>query len=240
MTSVQLSASGLGAARERVPQHARRRSACRSLFGAVDHDELNRDMEARLRELSERDQKRWNFDFAAGTPLLGEYEWEAAAAEATPAFYQETVQAGKKRAAAAAVGTVTPRTETPHRESASAGQPSCTRAKARRRRKTGARAATAPARIPGSKERENCARASLKSPSAPSPPSKRRGNDFGEGFLQLKNETPQVMRITSEGASPSRKQHDDDDDDDDDGQSTLPQLLVHIFMLYSVEDEENC
>ncbi|XP_026775360.2 cyclin-dependent kinase inhibitor 1C [Pangasianodon hypophthalmus] len=145
MTSVQLSVCGLGAARERVPQHARRRSACRSLFGAVDHDELNRDMEARLRELSERDQKRWNFDFAAGTPLLGEYEWEAAAAEATPAFYQETVQAGKKRAAAA---TVTPRTETPHRESASAGQPSCTRARRAKRRKTSARAAPARARIP--------------------------------------------------------------------------------------------
>ncbi|XP_060758751.1 cyclin-dependent kinase inhibitor 1C-like [Neoarius graeffei] len=119
------------------------RAACRSLFGAVDHEELNRDIEAKLRELSEQDQKRWNFNFVTGTPLLGDYEWEGAAGEATPAFYQESVQVGKRRAVAP---HVKPHTEAPDREnraredaaggtvspeSASAGKQSRTRRRAR-------------------------------------------------------------------------------------------------------------
>ncbi|KAF4080998.1 hypothetical protein AMELA_G00155850 [Ameiurus melas] len=135
MSSVQFSVSGSGAARESIPQRARR-SVCRSLFGSVDHDELNRDIEAKLRELSDRDQKRWNFNFGSGTPLQGAYEWEGAAAEATPAFYQESVQVGKNRAV---VVHVKPRTDAPNRQnsaqdpaggstgspgSASAGKPS--------------------------------------------------------------------------------------------------------------------
>ncbi|KAK3557732.1 hypothetical protein QTP86_000317 [Hemibagrus guttatus] len=112
MSSVQLSISGLGASRGSAPQHVRR-SVCRSLFGPVDHDELNRDVEAKLREISERDQKRWNFNFVSDTPLLGDYEWEGAAVEATPAFYQESVQVGKRRA----VGLqVKPHVEAPNRE----------------------------------------------------------------------------------------------------------------------------
>lgn len=100
MSTVQLSVSTFGATIAHPPQHARR-SACRSLFGPVDHDELNRDIEAKLRESSERDQKRWNFNFVSGTPLHGDYEWEGAAADTTPAFYQETVRVGKTRAALA-------------------------------------------------------------------------------------------------------------------------------------------
>lgn len=146
MSSVQqLSISSVGAARGPFfPQRACR-SVCRSLFGAVDHEELNRDIEAKLREISERDQKRWNFNFVAGTPLLGDYEWEGTAAETTPAFYQESVQVGKRRAVAP---QVKPHTEAPNREncarkdaasgavspeSASTGTQSCTRRKTRAR-----------------------------------------------------------------------------------------------------------
>ncbi|XP_072529916.1 cyclin-dependent kinase inhibitor 1 [Salminus brasiliensis] len=80
--------------RDTVP----RSRVCRSLFGPVDHDELNREMKAKLREISERDQKRWNFNFGTGQPLPGEYEWEEAPGETSPAFYQECVRAGRSRA----------------------------------------------------------------------------------------------------------------------------------------------
>lgn len=91
MSSVQLSFSSSGAARGSLPQPARR-NVCRSLFGPVNHSELNRDMDAKLREIYERDEKRWNFNFVSGTPLQGAYEWEGAAVEATPVFYRESVR----------------------------------------------------------------------------------------------------------------------------------------------------
>ncbi|GAA6111869.1 cyclin-dependent kinase inhibitor 1 [Tachysurus ichikawai] len=117
MSSVQLRVSGLAASRSSAPQHARR-SVCRSLFGPVDHDELNRDIETKMREISERDQKRWNFNFVSDTPLHGDYEWERTAVEATPAFYQETVQIGKHRAVAL---HVEPHVEAPNRETCARG-----------------------------------------------------------------------------------------------------------------------
>lgn len=158
MSSVQLSVSNVEIPRGSFPQRARR-SVCRSLFGPVDHDELNRDVEAKLREISERDQKRWNFNFVSGTPLHGEYEWEGAAVEATPAFYQETVQVGKRRAA---VGPqVKPNTEAPNGENSvwdedaraavfndrtSTGTPSCTSCT---RRKTSTLFTTSTSRVTG-------------------------------------------------------------------------------------------
>lgn len=151
MSGVQLSVSGLGAARGSFPQRARR-SVRRSLFGPVDHDELSRDIEAKLREISERDQKRWNFNFVSDTPLHGDYEWEGAAVEATPAFYQDTVQVGKRRVAAL---QVKPHAEAPNCENAardataaaargalSPRKRSCTRRTTTSRRKTSARFAT--------------------------------------------------------------------------------------------------
>lgn len=75
----------------------RRTGVCRNLFGPVDHDELNREMKEKLREISERDQQRWNFNFEANTPLEGDYEWEAVTADKTPVFYQDSVQDGKIR-----------------------------------------------------------------------------------------------------------------------------------------------
>ncbi|XP_017571219.1 cyclin-dependent kinase inhibitor 1B [Pygocentrus nattereri] len=75
------------------PPHAR---VCRSLFGPVDHEELNREMKEKLHEIAERDQRRWNFNFGAGVPLPGEYEWEETPGETSPAFYQECVRVGKR------------------------------------------------------------------------------------------------------------------------------------------------
>lgn len=91
MSNVQLSSMALErlVARRTFPLH-RRTSVCRNLFGPVDHDELSRDMKAKLREISEQSQQRWNFDFDAHTPLDGDYQWEEVEAERSPAFYRES------------------------------------------------------------------------------------------------------------------------------------------------------
>ncbi|XP_032380020.1 cyclin-dependent kinase inhibitor 1C [Etheostoma spectabile] len=98
MTNVQLSCSALDrlVARRTFPLH-RRTSVCRNLFGPVDHDELNREMKAKLREISERDQQRWNFNFEDNTPLDGDYKWEEVPVDKTPVFYQDSVQNGRTR-----------------------------------------------------------------------------------------------------------------------------------------------
>ncbi|XP_032406354.1 cyclin-dependent kinase inhibitor 1C-like [Xiphophorus hellerii] len=112
MSHVQLSSSALErlVARRTFPLQ-RRTGVCRSLFGPVDHDELSRDVKAKLREISERDQQRWNFNFEDNTPLEGDYEWEEMPAERTAAFYRESVQSGRTRVPA------TPVKQTPFSES---------------------------------------------------------------------------------------------------------------------------
>jgi len=94
-TTVHLSPPSAAALLERMAAADRRRTvplhgrtgACRSLFGPVDHDELSRETHSRLREISERDRQRWNFDFEAHSPLAGMYEWVESPADDTPAFY---------------------------------------------------------------------------------------------------------------------------------------------------------
>lgn len=83
-------------ARRTFPLH-RRTSVCRNLFGPVDHDELSQEMKAKMREISERDQQRWNFNFETNTPLDGDYEWKEVPMDKTPAFYQDSVQNGRTR-----------------------------------------------------------------------------------------------------------------------------------------------
>lgn len=104
MSSVQLTSSTLErlVARRTFPLHART-SVCRSLFGPVDHDELNREMKSKLREMSERDQRRWNFNFEADAPLAGSYQWEESPGNTTPGFYQDSIQVGKTRTVATAI-----------------------------------------------------------------------------------------------------------------------------------------
>ncbi|KAL1007642.1 hypothetical protein UPYG_G00089410 [Umbra pygmaea] len=71
-----------------------RRSVCRNLFGPVDHDQLSRELKSKLREISEQDQRMWNFNFESDTPMPGIYEWEGMSKDSTPAFYQESTQFG--------------------------------------------------------------------------------------------------------------------------------------------------
>ncbi|KAI3371104.1 hypothetical protein L3Q82_023736 [Scortum barcoo] len=104
MSNVQLSSSALErlVARRTFPLH-RRTSVCRNLFGPVDHDELSREMKAKLREISERDQQRWNFNFDANTPLDGDYKWEEVPVDKTPAFYMDSVRTDRTRVPATPV-----------------------------------------------------------------------------------------------------------------------------------------
>ncbi|XP_034429255.1 cyclin-dependent kinase inhibitor 1Ca [Hippoglossus hippoglossus] len=81
---------------------SRRESACRSLFGPVDHEQLRRDLKHRLREMSEQDSRRWNFNFQAETPLPGRFQWEEIPSDCAAAFYLEPAE---PREAAGSPGT---------------------------------------------------------------------------------------------------------------------------------------
>uniref|UniRef100_A0A3Q3SDE5 Cyclin-dependent kinase inhibitor domain-containing protein n=1 Tax=Mastacembelus armatus TaxID=205130 RepID=A0A3Q3SDE5_9TELE len=70
----------------------RKESVCRSLFGPVDHEQLRRDLELKLQEMSEQDMRRWNFNFQTDTPLPGGFQWEEIPADRAAAFYQESTQ----------------------------------------------------------------------------------------------------------------------------------------------------
>uniref|UniRef100_A0A8D0DR60 Cyclin-dependent kinase inhibitor 1C n=1 Tax=Salvator merianae TaxID=96440 RepID=A0A8D0DR60_SALMN len=102
MSNVHLSsASALErlAARRAFPLHART-GVCRNLFGPVDHDELNRELKSKLREICEDGQRRWDYNFQTETPLPGPgrlLQWEEVEGDAVPAFYRETLQVGKCR-----------------------------------------------------------------------------------------------------------------------------------------------
>uniref|UniRef100_A0A8C8BAP1 Cyclin dependent kinase inhibitor 1A n=1 Tax=Otus sunia TaxID=257818 RepID=A0A8C8BAP1_9STRI len=49
---------------------------CRSLFGPVDHHELQNEFEGMLKQHLEEARQRWNFDFETETPLEGQFKWE--------------------------------------------------------------------------------------------------------------------------------------------------------------------
>ncbi|XP_028815066.1 cyclin dependent kinase inhibitor 1Bb [Denticeps clupeoides] len=64
-------------------------SACRNLFGPVDHEELKRELKGHLREMEDASLARWNFDFKSHTPLPGgRYEWEAVDRSRVPPLYR--------------------------------------------------------------------------------------------------------------------------------------------------------
>nr|XP_046250706.1 cyclin-dependent kinase inhibitor 1Ca [Scatophagus argus] len=70
----------------------RRESICRSLFGPVDHDQLRRELKQKLKEITEQDSRRWNFNFQTETPLAGRFQWEEIPADCAAALYQESAQ----------------------------------------------------------------------------------------------------------------------------------------------------
>ncbi|XP_029624380.1 cyclin-dependent kinase inhibitor 1C-like isoform X2 [Salmo trutta] len=96
MTNVQTPTGLASPVAQRVTLPRRHSSVCRNLFGPIDHDELNRELKATLKEISEQDQRRWNFHFETDTPIPGSYEWEGISAESMPAFYQESEVGGRR------------------------------------------------------------------------------------------------------------------------------------------------
>ncbi|KAK7117314.1 hypothetical protein R3I94_022770 [Phoxinus phoxinus] len=93
----------LASSRETVPQRntetlpqLKHTGTCRNLFGPVDHDELKRELTSKLREISRRDQLRWNFNFSEGQPLNGGLKWEESPAEDCPEFYREKTAVSKR------------------------------------------------------------------------------------------------------------------------------------------------
>lgn len=68
----------------------RKETACRSLFGPVDREQLRRDLELRLGEIVDQDRRRWNFDFQNETPLSGRFEWEEIPATRAAALYRDS------------------------------------------------------------------------------------------------------------------------------------------------------
>ncbi|KPP66871.1 hypothetical protein Z043_114585 [Scleropages formosus] len=64
-------------------------SACRNLFGPLDHEELNRDLKGRLREMEEAASAKWSFDFVKHRPIPnGPFEWQAVDSDLLPDFYK--------------------------------------------------------------------------------------------------------------------------------------------------------
>lgn len=71
----------------RVSDHPKP-SACRNLFGSVDHEELKKDLKGHLREMEEAASAKWGFDFANHTPLAnGRLKWELVDSRDVPDFY---------------------------------------------------------------------------------------------------------------------------------------------------------
>uniref|UniRef100_A0A3Q2YL44 Cyclin-dependent kinase inhibitor domain-containing protein n=1 Tax=Hippocampus comes TaxID=109280 RepID=A0A3Q2YL44_HIPCM len=60
------------------------------LFGTVDHDHVNRDLELKLHQISQEDTQRWNFIFKTETPLPGRLQWEKNPVDSVAAFYHES------------------------------------------------------------------------------------------------------------------------------------------------------
>ncbi|XP_041645322.1 cyclin-dependent kinase inhibitor 1Ca [Cheilinus undulatus] len=71
------------------PTFRSRESVCRNLFGPVDHEQLRRDLKQRLKEITEQDSRRWNFNFQTDTPMCGRFQWEEIPADCAAAVYQE-------------------------------------------------------------------------------------------------------------------------------------------------------
>lgn len=73
----------------RVTEHPKP-SACRNLFGSVDHGQLNKDFIAHMREQEEAAAAKWDFDFVNDIPLANNnarFKWELVKSSELPNFY---------------------------------------------------------------------------------------------------------------------------------------------------------
>ncbi|XP_013878750.1 cyclin-dependent kinase inhibitor 1B [Austrofundulus limnaeus] len=74
----------------RVAEHPKP-SACRNLFGSVDHGQLSKDFNAHMREQEAAAAAKWDFDFVNDTPLAdnrARFQWELVRSSELPGFYR--------------------------------------------------------------------------------------------------------------------------------------------------------
>ncbi|KAF4081511.1 hypothetical protein AMELA_G00162130 [Ameiurus melas] len=63
-------------------------SACRSLFGPVDHEELKRELTGHLKAMEEAAAETWGFDFSTHTPRPNaRFIWKVVDSKDLPSFY---------------------------------------------------------------------------------------------------------------------------------------------------------
>ncbi|XP_076863161.1 cyclin dependent kinase inhibitor 1Bb [Brachyhypopomus gauderio] len=63
-------------------------SACRCLFGSVDHEELRKELKGHLKVMEEASSDTWDFNFSTFTPRpTGRYRWKAVDSTDLPSFY---------------------------------------------------------------------------------------------------------------------------------------------------------
>ncbi|XP_026996763.1 cyclin-dependent kinase inhibitor 1Bb [Tachysurus fulvidraco] len=68
-------------------------SACRSLFGPVDHEELKRELTGHLKAMEEAAAETWGFNFSTHTPRPNaRFIWKLVDSEDLPRFYSASEQ----------------------------------------------------------------------------------------------------------------------------------------------------
>ncbi|XP_053317876.1 cyclin-dependent kinase inhibitor 1B-like [Spea bombifrons] len=87
MSGVRLSPGSPGVERVSRAPGSPRAPTRRRLFGAVDHENLSRDLDRCRREIEDEQRLRWNFDFVNERPLEGPLSWEPAGPD-IPEFYR--------------------------------------------------------------------------------------------------------------------------------------------------------
>nr|XP_008119870.1 PREDICTED: cyclin-dependent kinase inhibitor 1B [Anolis carolinensis] len=95
----------------RQAEGAPKPSACRSLFGPVDHAELARELRRHRREAEEAARRRWEFDFLREQPLRGpgaRFEWRALRKDALPDFYSRPPRLSRRWGSGAGPGDSPP------------------------------------------------------------------------------------------------------------------------------------
>nr|XP_057910204.1 cyclin-dependent kinase inhibitor 1 isoform X2 [Doryrhamphus excisus] len=77
------------ASRKRILSPQGKRPTRRSLFGPVDHNQLQADFQAELGKDLEAASRRWSFDFIADKPLAsGDFHWEGVPNTQVPQLYR--------------------------------------------------------------------------------------------------------------------------------------------------------
>ncbi|XP_054641063.1 cyclin-dependent kinase inhibitor 1 isoform X2 [Dunckerocampus dactyliophorus] len=77
------------ASRKRILSPLGKRPTRRSLFGPVDHKQLQADFQVELRKELKEASQRWSFDFITDKPLAsGDFHWEGVPGADVPRLYR--------------------------------------------------------------------------------------------------------------------------------------------------------